>query len=255
MLLLYSPTYIKFNLFLQVICILCVIMQNQRKRKLQSRGSSCPESNILAIECGGMRHANKRPGPNSPELITGTQIHSRNFNIETYHNRIVDSLSPPPPHLPNNAEDSCYSHFTQASNSLSYGPSNQVSNLGHFNFSPPRSPAPVSHNSSVFTFDVPSTLQPELRQVVTPVTPANLLDEEARMPHHLKSYSSESYIPNQCSDPVGRALHSQRFYQRSQSAVARLVTLQATRNFLLMLWLEIYSLSVYTLANTNLLIS
>ena len=189
-------------------------MQNQRKRKLHLRGSSYPESNILTIECG-MEHANKRPGPNSPELLTGAII-QRDFSIETYQNRVINSLTPLPPHLPNNAEDTCYSHFTQASNSLPYEPPNQVPNLGHFNFSPPRSPAPVSHNSSVFTFDVPNTLQEELAHVVTPVTPANLLD--------LKSYCSESYIPIQPSDSVGRALHSQRLYQRSQSAVARLVT-------------------------------
>ena len=189
-------------------------MQNQRKRKLHLRGSSYPETSILTIECG-MERANKRPGPNSPELMPGAPIQPS----EAYQNRVISSLSPHPSHLSNNAEDTCYSHFTQASSYLSYELPNQVPNLGHFNFSPPRSPAPVSHNSSVFTFDFPNSLQPELSHVVTPV---NILDEGPSL-SHLKPFRSETFIPSLPPDSVGRALHFQRFYQRSQSAVTRLV--------------------------------
>ncbi|KAI6659947.1 hypothetical protein LOD99_14287 [Oopsacas minuta] len=203
-------TYILFWIFVVVVflflciipvilvaVIICIIMQNQRKRKLHLRGIPCQEVNILTVE-NGMEHTNKRTGLNSSEIDGDARIHSGNLSTEAYQNNAISSV-------PSRLEENCYSftsHFTEATSTFVYETSN------HFDFSPPRSPAPVSHKSSVFTFDLPDRLEHEMSSVIEPITPANLLED-------IPAFSlirADSLVQN---DPVSL---SQCLYQRSQSA-------------------------------------
>ena len=188
-------------------------MQNQRKRKLHLRGITCPQANIVTVE-NGMEHANKRPGLNSADYSEETNIQSGNSN--TFRYKTVPSN-----HLRLPIEENCNSfnlNFTEPSSAYTYEPSSAFTyeplNLHvtkKFDISPPRSPAPVGKQSSVFTFDFPDRLDQELSSIVTPT---DLTDNLAPFPSFSRT---ESLFPN------GSVISPHDYLLRSQSAVVRLV--------------------------------
>ena len=181
-------------------------MRNQRKRKLHLRGIACPQVNIVTVE-NGMEHTNKRPDLNSAVLSEESHIRSESSNTDPFRYLTVPSH---PLRLP--IEENCNSfnlNFTEPSSAFTYEPLN-LHIPKKFDISPPRSPAPVGKQSSVFTFDLPDRLDQELSSTVTP----NLIDDLAPFPSFSRT---ESLFPN------GSIVSPQDYFQRSQSAVVRLV--------------------------------
>eukprot|EP00800_Vazella_pourtalesii_P011899 TRINITY_DN2853_c0_g1_i1.p1 TRINITY_DN2853_c0_g1~~TRINITY_DN2853_c0_g1_i1.p1 ORF type:complete len:616 (+),score=69.32 TRINITY_DN2853_c0_g1_i1:10-1857(+) len=194
-----------FIITIILVAIFCVIMQNQRKRKLHLRGIACPQANIVTVE-NGMEHTNKRPGLNNADYSEETHIQSGNSNTDPFPFRYI-TVPSNPLRLP--IEENCYSFnldFTEPSPAFTYEPLN-LHITKKFDISPPRSPAPVGKQSSVFTFDLPDRLDQELSSIVTPT---NLIDDLAPFPSFSRT---ESLFPN------GSVNSPLDYFQRSQSAV------------------------------------
>ena len=201
-------------------------MQNRRKRRLQSCGIPGAETNLRMI--AGMHHSNKRPAPVNPRSMEEARVQQRTISTEAYENNeivrpIVRTGQPllminlpnhPSPHpfyhnLPTSRETHPVSPITHNPPPLN------IPMTSEFDFSPPPSPAPVTHKSSVFTFDLPQSFGEELRPGLTSATPANLLDEAPAIP-------PPSQAPNSIvRDPLFEYQHSERYSHRSQSAFTR----------------------------------